>query len=500
MKKSIFILSVVMVVGLNLRAGWNRQESTTTKNLKSVFMISPNVGWAVGEAGTILKYNGTSWVAQSSGTTKNLVSVYFTDATHGWAVGNTGTLLATTDGNNWISLVSNTTQNLNDICFADATHGWIVGDKGTIMQSDNGTSWTLKTNKPAGMQVAYSIHFGDVNNGIITGGISEAGGDSRVYITTNGGDTWIDKTSGINYPSSIVSGFVINSNEIWVTGYAKGSSGLYNYNGTTWTEDTAIKLDAGFLNGITFADSNHGWLTANKYVNSKNTGFIYKYDGTSWTEQYRGQVLNSIHFADTSDVWAVGDSGIILTTYAPPVVLPGKVTSTTPTEAGIVTLSWPLAPDSLHVVEYGIYLDGIFKGTSEINSFSLNINDTTNKLKNAALTHQVVIKAFDINNALKAVYEPVSITTIDVLKLNIAEDSGVSLYPNPSSGHLLIKCTEIISNIVILNLRGQTILQIQPKATQTAIVLDKTIAPPGMYFAKLTTTKGVSIHTVQIIR
>jgi photosystem II stability/assembly factor-like uncharacterized protein len=65
-----------------------------------VHFVDAQVGWAVGDGGTILNTSdgGTNWAAQTSGTIKRLRSVHFTNAQVGWAVGEDGTILKTCDG------------------------------------------------------------------------------------------------------------------------------------------------------------------------------------------------------------------------------------------------------------------------------------------------------------------------------------------------------------------------------------------------------------------
>ena len=75
--------------------------------LNCVSFITPVVGWAVGNDGTILKTTngGTSWTSQSIETSVPLYSVSFTDSDNGTVVGDVGTILRTTDGGTtWSSL------------------------------------------------------------------------------------------------------------------------------------------------------------------------------------------------------------------------------------------------------------------------------------------------------------------------------------------------------------------------------------------------------------
>lgn len=58
-----------------------------------VWGTSNNSVWAVGDAGTLRKWNGTSWTPQSSGVTVPLNAVWGTGNNDVWAVGNSGTIL-----------------------------------------------------------------------------------------------------------------------------------------------------------------------------------------------------------------------------------------------------------------------------------------------------------------------------------------------------------------------------------------------------------------------
>ncbi len=65
------------------------QDGGTASDLRSVFFVDAQVGWAVGDKGLILhsEDGGKSWRAQSSGTAGMLDSVFFVSPKVGWAVG-----------------------------------------------------------------------------------------------------------------------------------------------------------------------------------------------------------------------------------------------------------------------------------------------------------------------------------------------------------------------------------------------------------------------------
>ena len=102
MKKIIFVLLIIRfsLLIVHSQTGWFTQNSGANGNLRSVYFIDANTGFAAGEISSsqtlILKTTngGNSWESQSpaSPTGKFLRSILFTDA-------NTGFTCGTDDGN-----------------------------------------------------------------------------------------------------------------------------------------------------------------------------------------------------------------------------------------------------------------------------------------------------------------------------------------------------------------------------------------------------------------
>ncbi|MGB5288258.1 MAG: hypothetical protein WBN42_07175, partial [Ignavibacteriaceae bacterium] len=113
-------------------AQWFWQNPLPQGNtLNSVKCISPTVGWAVGDFGTILKTTngGTTWTQQTSGIDGSLNDVIFTDANTGTAVSSGGKILRTTNGGTtWTQQTSGTGGWLKGVTFTDENNGTGVGD------------------------------------------------------------------------------------------------------------------------------------------------------------------------------------------------------------------------------------------------------------------------------------------------------------------------------------------------------------------------------------
>ena len=87
---------------------------------------------------------------QSSHTEATLLGLAFRTPQLGWAVGSGGTILKTTDGGKrWKKISSGTSALLTNVYFLDQKRGWAIGANGTIRRSmDGGESWTAQMVEP----------------------------------------------------------------------------------------------------------------------------------------------------------------------------------------------------------------------------------------------------------------------------------------------------------------------------------------------------------------
>lgn len=88
---------------------WVQQShGLTTEQLNGVFFLDANTGWAVGCKGIVLytTNGGAGWSKQTSGTTNDLREVFFVNSTTGVIVGDFGTILRTVDAGLPVELTS----------------------------------------------------------------------------------------------------------------------------------------------------------------------------------------------------------------------------------------------------------------------------------------------------------------------------------------------------------------------------------------------------------
>jgi photosystem II stability/assembly factor-like uncharacterized protein len=187
----------------------------TTTNFYGVSYVTPNIGWLVGDAGTILKWYITLWGWPVPPTSNNLYDVYAADASHVWAVGAAGTVVSTPDGANWAQQSSDTTNDLNKVLALSTTSVFAVGDSGTIIKTtDAGVTWDSKSSDTTSN--LYGVAFVGTTDGFAVG----SGG--ILTVTKDAGETW-DATvlnsscnfTGIAFTDS--TGFIVGNGQIYRT-------------------------------------------------------------------------------------------------------------------------------------------------------------------------------------------------------------------------------------------------------------------------------------------
>jgi photosystem II stability/assembly factor-like uncharacterized protein len=331
MKTIMRCLVVVIFVGTistQLMGQWIVQNYSPTaglpSHLQSVIFKNNNTGWAVGDAGTIIKTTngGTNWIVQSSGIVKHMHSVHFIDTNNGWAAGDSGTIIKTTNGGtDWITQSSGITTNLKSIYFTDSNIGYSAGDSTILKTTNGGTNWIALSS--GGTKYFTSVYFIDNNTGWVSGSRYELGRFiCGILKTTNGGMDWSIQEFGGKFPLN--SFYFTDKNNGWVVGgihiyEASNSIILKTTNGgTDWTRDSTNYgcelFSVHFINNnIGWAVGNRFWLTT-PYQSVEGITLKTTNGGTSWIEQKTlvPQTLTSVYFTDSSTGWVVGENGTIL--------------------------------------------------------------------------------------------------------------------------------------------------------------------------------------------
>lgn len=307
--KTIFFTFICFISTLSVKAqSWVLQQSNTSARLNSVYFCNPEVGFAVGDNGTICctTDGGANWVIQASGTSQNINAVYFFDGLTGFAVSNSELLKTTDGGNNWLIQDTMTNAYLSTITFSGIDTGYVMGNGKMLKTIDGGANW-IKLSSPGGFYVETSY--------ATDGETIYLGGESFISLkSSNGGIDW-DLLSAPSSYGNIESIFFTNHDTGYFVGggWAQGSTGSVfkktTDGGISWTYP--LQNINKWLLSIFFIDSTQGYM-------SSGDGSILKTinAGNNWTvlNSTVTTSLNSIFFANSMIGYSVGHSGVILKT------------------------------------------------------------------------------------------------------------------------------------------------------------------------------------------
>jgi hypothetical protein len=280
-------------------SSWQSQSSgaDSTTWLNGIWGVDANNVWVVSDnRETILKWDGSSWQHQSSGTVNGLSGVWGVDANNVWTVGGAGTILKW-NGSSWQSQTSGTPIRLEGVWGTDANNVWAVGRSGTIRKW-NGSSWQSQFSGTG--NDLYGVWGADANNVWVVG--------SDGTILNWDGSSWRRTTSFTDVRLYSVWG--VDADNVW----AVGSGGtILKWNGFNWQKQSSGTTD--YLNGVWGTDANNVWIVASDGTMGGGGSILY-WNGSSWSRQSINypdpQGLKAIWGADTNNIWAVGQWGIVL--------------------------------------------------------------------------------------------------------------------------------------------------------------------------------------------
>jgi photosystem II stability/assembly factor-like uncharacterized protein len=312
--KKLIVLAIFFLSFTQIEAQWSNCYNTGY-DMKSVFFVDINTGWAIGNSNTIVKTTngGNSWFSQNSGLafTTNFNSVCFYDNQNGFIVGdpNSGTTViirTTNGGTSWqLQPIPVSNYKLTNILFIPNgpdfsfyTSGYnIDSNVGSILKStDYGNNWIQTYNRNGRIN---TLHMEDTSRGY-------AGGDSLIR-TQNGGNSWIRIVPP--QPYQINKLFFLNYQDGWMCTEG-GKIYSTSNNGNTWQEQLR-NTDIQPVKSVFFLNDSTGLACT-------SDGKIYRTDnaGKYWTKQITGISTSLVDVIMVSDQigFAVGTGGNILRT------------------------------------------------------------------------------------------------------------------------------------------------------------------------------------------
>jgi hypothetical protein len=287
----------------------------TARDLHAVRGSGPKNIWAVGKAGTVLRYAGGGWDPVPASIDEDLLDLWTGGADDLLVVGEKGRALRRS-GADWIQVaklagyldaVSGQAPTYSSVSGAASSDLWVTPSRG------------LRTNAGGSLEVA--VHWDgsdwtprerpDCGGCVTTRAFAVAA--SEVWLIRSGGGpqrwdgaSWTDVALPGVAPASFF-GLWASATSVWLVGDGKAdaSSVIVERQGTSWrAHDDRIARDHRGR-GV-WGHGSEVWIVC-------LGGAILRYDGERWSvERSAGKSLLSVWGSSPSDIWAVGVAGTIL--------------------------------------------------------------------------------------------------------------------------------------------------------------------------------------------
>lgn len=303
MKTKLLLLLIFLFNNVYSQPGWFTQNSGTTSELQSIWMLNESTGYVGGSNSQLLKTSngGTNWTPLLVNL-NNIFSVRFINENTGFCLGSSisGDLYSakTTDGGlNW-NLGFVDTVNTGASQFINSNTGYTVDSTGIFKSTDGGSSWTLI--QASSGNIPTNLFFINQNFGWV------CGRNGMIRKTTDGGLNWLIVNCGSQ--TNLRDVFFVNG----FTGWAVGDdSRVYKSTnmGDTWSMISGNGLCG--LRSVYFVNSLTGWVAGCEGAINRSTN-----GGLNWVLQSFATTtyLNDIKFVNSTTGWAVGFGGRILKT------------------------------------------------------------------------------------------------------------------------------------------------------------------------------------------
>ena len=297
MKKIILIVFIIQTSIQFVEAQWIQQNSGTNQNLYDIEFINDKTGWAVGDAGVVIKTTngGMNWlnVPNPSGQYGGLMwSICPVDSEVVYAVAGYDFIMKSTNGGlNWnvLSGRPGSISAFKGLYFLNIDTGWFVGTYKVFRTYDGGN--TLDSFY-APWFTNYDIYFKDINSGIFCG-------SGRVFKSTNGGMNWFDTNVPVGGMFYEFRKLAVFDDNVWVVGSSSPVFRSTNFC-ETWEIITPGQQIGGI--GIHFINQNTGYIgrSLNNLIKTTNSGY-------NWYEQRTDSTslafISSITFANDTVGW-----------------------------------------------------------------------------------------------------------------------------------------------------------------------------------------------------
>ncbi len=307
MKKVIYLFILISIISHQADAQWIAQNSGTNENLYDIEFLNNRIGWAVGDAGVVIKTTngGANWINVPNPSIQYgglMWSIQPVDSEVVYAVAGYDFIMKTSDGgNNW-SVLSGRPGSITafkSLYFLNRDSGWFLGTN-KVFRTFNGGNTLDSFYAP--WFTNNDIYFKDINTGVFCG-------TGRAFKSTDGGENWFDtNVPVIAYHVFMKLGHY--GNNLWVAG---GGSPVFRSSdfGDTWVNITPGRQIGSY--GLHFVNDSTGFIGRSRQNLIKTTdgGFNWQVQQTDTTHN---NLITSLSFVNDSVGWYCGTSGKIYKT------------------------------------------------------------------------------------------------------------------------------------------------------------------------------------------
>lgn len=372
----------------------------------------------------------------------------------------------------WIKQQSNTTSNLLSVYFIDPDNGFAAGHNGTMLKtSDGGDNWTVK---PTGITHGLgSVYFTDSLTGF-------AVSCCELLKTSDGGETWFIQDTMINTMMSSI--FFVGKDTGFVAG--NGRMLVTTDKGANWTRQKSANL---FVNCFWATNSNTFYMGGENFLTLKSTDgganwfVLIPYGSFGGMESIFFTGKNTGYFVGGG--YAHGNTGSFFGKTTD-----GGATWTHPLPNIGKWLSCIFFADS--TTGYITALDGSILKTTNAGNQWTELNSDVNCALNS-----IFFSSADIGYAVGDSGTIVKTTNGGVgISQTHSTQKLITIYPNPVADELVI---DIPINewqnadIQIYSVTGQLMLRQETTGTKTVLNLGN--LPKGIYILKIATAESTEV-------
>jgi hypothetical protein len=285
--------------------GWCLSQSPTKANLIGIWGAAADAVWAVGESGTMLRWNGSAWALEPSATVQHLRGVWGTGRDDVWAAGDPQgavTTIVHRDASAWQAVTAPILRVIGLPLFTGASldRGTVYVPstiEGSVLQLSAGLwSYLASHGQNYGCTQLYSMW----SSGGAAGDLWAVGGNCALRMQRG---LWAAMTPPRDALTAV---WGSGTDDVWAVG---NTGTIYRYNGKVGSEVTP-KPTTQHLRSVSGTAADDIWA-----VGYGDT--ILHYDGSRWSQRRsptsgRGLILSGVWASSRREAWIVSQAGTIL--------------------------------------------------------------------------------------------------------------------------------------------------------------------------------------------